>query len=126
VTFRYTQDAQGERQYGLIAKEVATIYPELVTRNAHGEVESIRYQDLTPLLLNELQHQQRQLGAQTQQLTVQAQQLAALHAENARLRTAVAQQQEQAAAQQARLAALAARLERLEAAAIPTGARASR
>jgi hypothetical protein len=54
VIFRYTQDAEGARQYGLIAEEVAIVYPELVTRNAHGEVEAIRYQELTPLLLNEL------------------------------------------------------------------------
>src|SRR5262249_35621556 len=34
VLFRYKQDPQGERQYGLIAEEVAKVYPELVTRNA--------------------------------------------------------------------------------------------
>ena len=42
VIFRYTQDAQGERQYGLIAEEVAKVYPKLVTRNAQGQVEAIR------------------------------------------------------------------------------------
>jgi Chaperone of endosialidase len=36
VTFRYKQDAQGERQYGLIAEEGAKIYPELVVRGAKG------------------------------------------------------------------------------------------
>src|SRR5262249_22320826 len=60
VIFRYTQDVQGTRQYGLIAEEVAKVYPELVTRNAQGQVEAVRYQELTPMLLNELQHQQRQ------------------------------------------------------------------
>lgn len=30
VTFRYKQDPQGDRQYGLIAEEVAQVYPELV------------------------------------------------------------------------------------------------
>jgi len=103
VVFRYTQDAQGEQQYGLIAEEVAKVYPELVTRNASGAVEAVRYHEMMPLLLNELQHQQRQLGAQ-------ARQLAELQAQNARLRAAVAQQQQ-------REAAVAARLERLEAAA---------
>ena len=112
VTFRYKQDAQGERQYGLIAEEVAKVYPELVTRDANGEVESVRYQELTPMLLNELQHQQRQLAVQTQEL-------AALKAQNARLRAAVVQQQE-------RDAALAARLERLEAAAARAATLASR
>ena len=112
VIFRYTQDPQGERQYGLIAEEVAKVYPELVTRNAQGQVEAIRYQELAPMLLNEVQHQQRQLVAQ-------AKQLAELKAQNARLQAMLAKQQE-------RDAALAARLERLEAAAARAGALASR
>ena len=101
------KDAQGERQYGLIAEEVAKVYPELVTRNAQGQVEAIRYQELAPMLLNEVQHQQRQLVAQ-------AKQLAELKAQNARLQAMLAKQQE-------RDAALAARLERLEAAAARAG-----
>jgi hypothetical protein len=112
VTFRYKQDVQGERQYGLIAEEVAKVYPELVTRGANGKVEAVRYEDLMPMLLNELQHQQRQLGAQAQQLSV-------LTAENERLQAMVVQQQE-------RDAAVAARLERLEAAAARAAALASR
>ena len=91
VTFRYTQDPQGERQYGLIAEEVAAVYPELVTRNAQGAVESVRYQEVIPLLLNELQHQQQQLATQEQEVTRQAQQLAALAAQNAALVARLAQ-----------------------------------
>jgi hypothetical protein len=126
VVFRYTQDAQGERQHGLIAEEVANVYPDLVTRNAQGQVEAIRYQELTPMLLNELQHQQRQqteLQAQNARLRATVEQLqkrdAAQHAE-------IAAQQAQNTAQHAELAALAARLERLEAAAAKAGALASR
>ena len=59
VTFVYTQDRQGVRQYGLIAEEVATVYPELVTRTATGEVQAVRYQELIPMLVNELQRQQQ-------------------------------------------------------------------
>jgi hypothetical protein len=112
VIFHYNQDAQGERQYGLIAEEVAKVYPELVTRGATGDVEAVRYHEVIPMLLNEVQHQQRQLATQ-------AQELAALKAQNARLRAAVVQQQE-------RDAALAARLERLEAAAAHAATQASR
>ena len=112
VTFRYKDDGQGERHYGLIAEEVVKVYPELVTRGAHGEVEAVRYQELIPMLLNEVQHQQRQLA-------MQAQELATLKAQNAHLRAVVAQQQE-------REAAVAARLERLEAAVARAGALASR
>jgi hypothetical protein len=112
VIFHYKQDAQGERQYGLIAEDVAKVYPELVTRGATGEVEAVRYHEVIPMLLNEVQHQQRQLVAQ-------AKQLAELKAQNARLQAMIAKQQE-------RDAALAARLGRLEAAAARAGALASR
>ena len=59
VTFVYKRDEQGVRQYGLIAEEVATVYPELVTRAATGEVQAVRYQELIPMLVNELQRQQQ-------------------------------------------------------------------
>jgi hypothetical protein len=58
VTFVYKQDQQRGRQYGLIAEEVAAIYPELVTHTATGEVQGVRYQELIPMLVNELQRQQ--------------------------------------------------------------------
>jgi trimeric autotransporter adhesin len=112
VIFRYKEDAQDERQYGLIAEEVAKVYPELVTRGVNGDVEAVRYHEVIPMLLNEVQHQQRQLATQ-------AQELATLKAQNARLRAAVVHQQE-------RDAALAARLERLEAAAAHAATLASR
>ena len=38
VTLAYEDDAQGVTRYGLIAEEVAAMYPELVTRTASGEV----------------------------------------------------------------------------------------
>jgi hypothetical protein len=78
VTFRYKQDTQGQKQYGLIAEEVAKVYPELVTKGADGKVESVQYHELIPLLLNEVQHQQ-------QKLETQAQQVAELQAQNAAL-----------------------------------------
>ena len=68
VTFRYKDDAEGQRQYGLIAEEVAKVYPELVVWGAKGEIESVQYHELIPMLLNEVQHQQQALTAQSQQL----------------------------------------------------------
>jgi hypothetical protein len=58
VTFRYKHDAQGVRQYGLIAEEVAKVYPELIVRGDKGEIESVQYRELIPLMLSEMQHQQ--------------------------------------------------------------------
>jgi Chaperone of endosialidase len=103
VTFRYKQDPQGQRQYGLIAEEVARVYPELVVRGTDGKVESVQYHELIPMLLNEMQHQQQKLEAQSQQLSAQSQELAELKAQNKE--------------QRAQNAALATRLERLAGAA---------
>jgi hypothetical protein len=99
VTFHYNFDPHGEQQYGLIAEEVEKVYPELVTRDEEGKVDSVQYHQLIPMLLNELQHQQQTLEAQ-------AQQLAQLKADNGELRDTLAEQN----------ASLAARVKRLEAA----------
>lgn len=67
VSFRY-KAADGEpanpRAFGLIAEEVAQIYPELVTYSASGEVDSVQYLQLAALLLNELQRQHKTIEAQ--------------------------------------------------------------
>jgi polyhydroxyalkanoate synthesis regulator phasin len=107
VTFRYKQDPEAALQYGLIAEEVAKVYPELVVRGANGEVESIQYHQIISMLLNEVQHQQKALNAQSQQITTQSQQIAELKAQNEE--------------QHSHNAALETRLERLEKQAAPTG-----
>lgn len=57
VTFRLKTDPHGPIQYGLIAEEVAKVYPELVTRDAQGKIDGVRYEELGPMLLNEVQRQ---------------------------------------------------------------------
>ena len=54
VTFHYKQDPNGELQYGLIAEQVAQVYPELAVKDSDGQIQTIRYQELTPMLLNEV------------------------------------------------------------------------
>jgi hypothetical protein len=55
VSFRYKQDPAGSLQYGLIAEDVARVYPELVTRTDDGKIEGVRYDLLPALLVNEVQ-----------------------------------------------------------------------
>jgi trimeric autotransporter adhesin len=55
VTFRLKSEPRGTLQYGLIAEEVQKIYPNLVIRNSQGRIEGIRYDELTPILLKEIQ-----------------------------------------------------------------------
>jgi hypothetical protein len=71
VTFRYTQaysDGAKPIQYGLIAEEVADVFPELAVRGADGQVETVHYETLNVLLLNEFQKQAGRLEALEQQL----------------------------------------------------------
>ena len=46
-----------------------------MARNANGEIQTVQYQKLTPMLLNELQKQHRLLQKQTEQLKQQADQI---------------------------------------------------
>ena len=69
VTFRYlAQGKDASLQYGLIAEEVADLYPELVTRGKDGQVETVMYQFLAPMLLNEVQKQHRVIEEQRRDL----------------------------------------------------------
>jgi hypothetical protein len=71
VTFHYKADQSAEGrtlQYGLIAEEVAEVYPKLVARSADGQIETVMYQYLPPMLLNEIQKQQRTIAAQAARL----------------------------------------------------------
>ncbi len=64
VTFRYKQpyqDGSKPIDYGLIAEEVAQVYPDLAVKGADGQIETVQYQKLTPMLLNELQKQAEQI-----------------------------------------------------------------
>jgi len=83
VTFRYKQPyADGSKpiDYGLIAEEVAEIYPDLVVKNADGQIETVQYQKLTPMLLNELQKQHEHAQRQDETIRQLQDELAALKA----------------------------------------------
>ena len=82
VIFRYRdayRDGTKPIQYGLIAEEVAQVFPELVVFNDDGKAETVKYQLLSSLLLNEFlklsdrhqseaSQQQRQIDALQQRV----------------------------------------------------------
>jgi hypothetical protein len=71
VTFRYKKplaDGSQPLQYGLIAEEVAEVYPDLVTHSADGQIETVKYQVLNSMLLNEVQRQQAEIRALQERL----------------------------------------------------------
>jgi len=59
VTFNYKSDETKRRVYGLIAEEVAELYPELINYNEDGEPESIQYHLLDAIMIKEIQKNRR-------------------------------------------------------------------
>jgi hypothetical protein len=55
VSFRYKKefDAGGAPMFGLIAEDVEQVDPDLVSCNEKGEVETVRYEQINAMLLNE-------------------------------------------------------------------------
>ncbi len=63
VTFQYKSDPAGIVQYGLIAEEVDKVCPELVIRDEAGRIQGVRYEELAPMLLNEIQREHGTIAA---------------------------------------------------------------
>ena len=83
VTFRYDKPfADGSKpvQYGLIAEEVEEVYPDLVAHSAEGQIESVKYQVLDSMQLNEVQRQQKEIQGLVEQNQALAERLARLEA----------------------------------------------
>jgi hypothetical protein len=102
VTFLYKpeyDDGSHALQYGLIAEEVAKLYPDMVGYDKDGQPSSVKYQSLAPMLLNEVQKQNAQIESQ-------AEQIGSLQAQRAEIQT----QREQIHLLEDRLAAVEALL----------------
>jgi len=61
VKFIFKKDETRIPQYGLIAEDVAEVFPELVINDKEGKPYSVRYEVLPVLLLNEMQKQQQRI-----------------------------------------------------------------
>jgi hypothetical protein len=61
VSFRYYKqyDPTQTIAFGLIAEEVAEVHPDLVGRNPEGQPESVRYEQINAMLLNEFLKEHR-------------------------------------------------------------------
>jgi hypothetical protein len=61
VTFRYKKEIEpnGGIMFGLIAEEVEKVDPDLVSRNEKGEAETVRYDAVNAMLLNEFLKEHR-------------------------------------------------------------------
>jgi hypothetical protein len=81
MSFRYKKEIDPQRipQFGLVAEDVAKISPNLVIRDAEGKPQTVRYEQINAMLLNEflkahhkIEGQQTQIDALTAQLKEQA------------------------------------------------------
>ncbi len=103
VTFRYKEQIDPDRipQFGLIAEEVEKLNPELVVRDADGKINTVRYEAVNAMLLNEFLKEHRKVEQQEATIT--------------QLKSTVAQQQKDfqatAARQQEQIEALTAGLQ---------------
>ena len=96
VTFRAksaTDDATRVKHYGLIAEEVATINPDLVVFNPEGQPETLRFDSINAMLLNEFLKEHGKVEEQSCEIVEQRATITELKKEMA---TVVAQLKEQA------------------------------
>src|SRR4029078_9196714 len=82
ASFHYNKeyDATQTLAFGLIAEEVAEVYPALVGRNPEVQRESVRYEQINAMLLNEFLKEHRKvekLEATVADLAEQLQKIAA-------------------------------------------------
>jgi hypothetical protein len=74
-------DGSKPLEYGLIAEEVAEVYPELVAKGKDGQLEAAQFSKLPVMLLNELQKQYRHAEQQDEMIKKLEARLAALEAQ---------------------------------------------
>ena len=103
VTFRYKTEIDPTRtqQFGLVAEDVEKISPDLVARDENGVVNTVRYDQVNAMLLNEFLKEHKKVAEQ--QATI------------AELKSTVAEQQRRFAQQEARIDGVTADLRKVSA-----------
>jgi Chaperone of endosialidase len=106
VTFHYKKEIEpsGSIMFGLVAEDVEKADPDLVTRNEKGEAETVRYEAVNAMLLNEFLKEHRKV--QELESTVAKQEASAVKQE-----ASIARQQKQIEELTAGLQKVSAQLE---------------
>jgi hypothetical protein len=76
ITFDWKQG--GMHDVGLGAEDVAQVEPLLVTHNANGEIEGVKYNQLSVVFINAIKEQQAQIKSQQVQLARQRREIEAV------------------------------------------------
>jgi Chaperone of endosialidase/Dienelactone hydrolase family len=95
VTFRYKEeiDPDGIPQFGLIAEQVEKVNPDLVVRDGDGKVNTVRYEAVNAMLLNEFLKAHKKIDAQERKAQEQEARLTKQETTISQLKSTLAQQQ---------------------------------
>jgi uncharacterized coiled-coil protein SlyX len=95
VSFRYKKEIDPRRvaQFGLIAEEVERVNPDLIIRDAEGKPQTVRYEQINAMLLNEFLKEHRKVEEQARKMDAQEHRIGKQEATVAELKSTVAQQQ---------------------------------
>ena len=104
ITFNWR--AGGRRDLGFGAEEVEKIDPLLVVYNEKGEVEGVKYRQMTAVLVNAINEQQTQITEQQRTIEQQKLQLGQKDSQIESLKTSIAQQESRLAGVESRLNSL--------------------
>jgi Chaperone of endosialidase len=113
ASFRYNKeyDATQTLAFGLIAEEVAEVYPDLVGRNPKGEPESVRYEQVNTMLLNKFLKEHKVFIKEQRKIEKQGRKIQEQEATIAQLRNEVEALVAHAKEQDSRIQRVTAKLE---------------
>jgi len=95
VGYKQDLDPDAIPQFGLIAEQVEKVNPDLVVRDEDGNVNTVRYEAVNAMLLNEFLKQHRNVEAQRCKIEPQNLRAQEHEATIEQLKTLAAQQQKQ-------------------------------
>jgi hypothetical protein len=113
VSFCYKKDIDPRRlaQFGLVAEDVEKVNPDLVIRDSEGKPQTVRYEQINAMLLNEFLKEHRKV--EQQQAAIE--QLESRVAQHEGLRLTVAQQRKEIQSLTASLKEQAAQIQKVRA-----------
>jgi hypothetical protein len=96
VSFRYKKeiDPRGIPQFGLIAEEVERVNPDLIIRDAAGKPQTVRYEQVNAMLLNEFLKEHRKVDHQSRKIQEQETTITQLKSNSAKQEAAITQMKE--------------------------------
>ena len=118
VTFRYKHelDPDGIPQFGLITEEVEKVNPDVVVRDENGKVNTVRYEAVNAMLLNEFLKEHRKVQELKAVAATQAVAITQQQSTVSQLKDAMVKQQAANANQQQQIEELTAGLQKVSAA----------